>query len=186
MGPDSLTSEQIHKIHVHLVTRQWGSRLADVKARFPLKDKVLQFGRIVMLDSGDIIRAHESLKVQEDTQDNTFIWYICSVDANTAYARRPEEMMEEYFFGRLLRTFVLDMPDAPERPQTLVLALVQQINARYDEDIGGFSYKEADVGFKTDEIIDLHTIQCVVGRVYHSTSKTWYFVDRTASVGSRQ
>ncbi|KAF9031290.1 hypothetical protein BJ165DRAFT_1411183 [Panaeolus papilionaceus] len=158
MGPDSLTSEQIHKIHVHLVTRQWGSRLADVKARFPLKDKVLQFGRIVMLDSGDIIRAHESLKVQEDTWDNTFIQLM--LDNRRKWWKK--------------------------RPQTLVLALVQQINARYDEDIGGFSYKEADVGFKTDEIIDLHTIQCVVGRVYHSTSKTWYFVDRTASVGSRQ
>ncbi|KAF9044101.1 hypothetical protein BJ165DRAFT_1347492 [Panaeolus papilionaceus] len=183
LGPDVLTSAQIHKIQVHLSTR-WCLQLAEIKARFPLAGKVLQFGRVVMLDLGDIIRTQELFKAQEDTRDNTFVRYNCDIDENANYPRRPEVMVEESFFGWLLSVFVVDIPDAPEPPHTLALALIKQIDVCHNADLDTFTFKDANVGVRADEVIDLSRIQCVLGRVYHSPSKTWYIVDRTSSVGS--
>ena len=55
------------------------------------------------------------------------------------------------------------------KPTTLILALVQEAKAKLKDDI--YFYKE----FGAEEVIDLETVQCVVGRVKNGGE--WAIID---------
>jgi hypothetical protein len=67
------------------------------------------------------------------------------------------------FFGQLKRILVLELPAAPRlnlaEPTTLILALIQEVKVTLRD--GFYTYKE----FGAEEVVDLKTVQCVIGRV---------------------
>ena len=73
---------------------------------------------------------------------------------------------------------VLELPAAPRlgiaEPTTLILALIQEVKASLKDGI--YSYKE----FGAEEVVDLKTVQCVVGRVKNRGE--WSIVDRSDNV----
>ena len=70
------------------------------------------------------------------------------------------------------------MPAAPQlnlaEPTTVILALIQEVKATLRDGI--YTFKE----FGTDEIVDLKTVQCVVGRV--KDRGEWSIIDRSDNV----
>ena len=70
---------------------------------------------------------------------------------------------------------MLELPPAPQlkltEPTTLILALVQEAKAELKDDI--YFYKE----FGAEEVVDLETVQCVVGRVKNGGK--WAIIDRS-------
>ena len=82
------------------------------------------------------------------------------------------------FFGQLERILVIELPVAPRlgitEPTTLVLALIQEVKVPLRDGI--YSYKE----FGAKEVVDLKTLQCVVGRVKNRGE--WSIVDRSDNV----
>ena len=70
---------------------------------------------------------------------------------------------------------MLELPPAPQlkltEPTTLILALVQEAKAELKDDI--YFYKE----FGAEEVVDLETVQCVVGRVKNGGE--WAIIDRS-------
>ena len=77
------------------------------------------------------------------------------------------------FFGQLNHILVLELPPAPQldltEPTTLILALIQKVNVVLKDSI--YSYKE----FGVEEVVDLKTVQCVVGRVKNRGE--WAIID---------
>ena len=59
-------------------------------------------------------------------------------------------------------------------PATLILAVIQQVKATLRD--GLYYYKD----FGADEVVDLNTVQCVVGRV--KDRGEWTIVDRSDNV----
>ncbi|PPR00725.1 hypothetical protein CVT24_000949 [Panaeolus cyanescens] len=166
------------KIQVHLATR-YKTTLGNIRQHFPINDDVLQFGRIVLIDTGEVIRAWDFFSAQEDSRDNTFIRYDLDVDNNTRNPEDSEDMYTESFYGQLLRVIVLDLPAAPPltaQPTTLALALVRETPVTIQQTIPVYQNPGGT------EVIDLSTIQCVVGRVLQN--RQWSYVDRTVCVGS--
>jgi hypothetical protein len=84
----------------------------------------------------------------------------------------------QQFFGQLKRILVLEIPPTPElkltTQTTIILAVIQ--NARTTEKNGFYYYKD----FGVDEVVDLSTVQCVVGRIWDRSE--WAIVDRSDSM----
>lgn len=84
------------------------------------------------------------------------------------------------FFGQLCRILLLEMPSAQrlnlDEPTTVILALIREVKATLREDI--YYYKD----FGVEEVVDMKTVQCVVGRV--KDRGEWAIVDRSNIMGN--
>jgi hypothetical protein len=82
------------------------------------------------------------------------------------------------FFGQLNRIFLVELPSAQrlnlDRPTTVILALIREVKATLRNGI--YYYKN----FGADEVVDLSTLQCVVGRVQDRDE--WAIIDRSDNV----
>lgn len=82
------------------------------------------------------------------------------------------------FFGQLNRIFLVELPSAQQlnldRPTTVILALIREVKATLRNGI--YYYKN----FGADEVVDLSTLQCVVGRVQDRDE--WAIIDRSDNV----
>jgi len=85
------------------------------------------------------------------------------VDRHARCRGKTPDFKEKVFFAQLNHILVLELPPAPQldltEPITLILALIQEVNVTLRDGI--YSYKE----FGAEEVVDLKTVQCVVGRV---------------------
>jgi hypothetical protein len=63
------------------------------------------------------------------------------------------------------------------KPATLILAVIQQVKATLRN--GLYYYKD----FGADEVVDLNTVQCVVGRVKDRSE--WTIVDRSDTTSAQ-
>ena len=82
------------------------------------------------------------------------------------------------FFGQLNHIFLVELPSAQrlnlDRPTTVILALIREVKATLRNGI--YYYKN----FGADEVVDLNTLQCVVGRVQDRDE--WAIIDRSDNV----
>ncbi len=63
-----------------------------------------------------------------------------------------------------------------DEPTTVILALIREVKATLREDI--YYYKD----FGVEEVVDMKTVQCVVGRV--KDRGEWAIVDRSNIMGN--
>ena len=83
------------------------------------------------------------------------------------------------FYGQLLNLYVVNVPPAPDlditNEETLLLAAIRTTKA--------FKVPNSTLPFYRDEglieVVDLNTIQCVVGRVWDDERRCWGIVDRS-------
>ena len=105
----------------------------------------------------------------------TPLQYTLYVDRYAHHRRKTPDFEEKTFFGQLKRVLVLELPVAPQlglvKSTTLILALIQEVKATLKDGI--YFYQE----FGVEEVVDLKTIQCVVGRV--KCKGEWAIVDRS-------
>jgi hypothetical protein len=82
------------------------------------------------------------------------------------------------FFGQLNRILLLELPSAQrlnlDEPTTVIVALIREVKATLRNGI--YYYKN----FGVDEVVDLSTLQCVVGRIRDRDE--WAIIDRSDNV----
>ena len=110
--------------------------------------------------------------------DHYFIQYTQLVDQYARQKRRLPEFELQNFFGQLQRILVIDIPPTPRLniavPTTIILALIKNVKTTLTDNI--YYYKV----FGVDEVVDLTTVQCVVGRVWDRDE--WAIIDRSDDV----
>jgi hypothetical protein len=93
---------------------------------------------------------------------------------------RTLEFEEQNFFGQLGRILVLDLPSTRKlhlaEPTTIIVAVIREVKAKLTDGI--YYYKE----FGVDEVVDLETIQCVVGRIQDRGK--WALIDWSDSMAN--
>lgn len=91
----------------------------------------------------------------------------------------PAEMEVRTYFGELQQIFSIKVPQSPQlnlnEPETLFLAAVKECDASFSED-GFWEFSAA----RKLAVIDIGTIQCVVGRIYDRGK--WVIIDRSGSL----
>jgi hypothetical protein len=82
------------------------------------------------------------------------------------------------FFGQLNRILLIELPSTQrlnlDEPTTVIVALIREVKATLRNGI--YYYKD----FGVDEVVDLTTLQCVVGRIQDRDE--WAIVDRSDNV----
>ena len=108
----------------------------------------------------------------------TPLQYTLYVDRHACHKRMTPDFEEKTFFGQLRRILILELQAAQRldlpQPTTIILALIQEVKATLRDSI--YTYKE----FGAEEVVDLKTVQCVVGRV--KDRGAWSIVDRSDNV----
>ena len=112
--------------------------------------------------------------------EQSLLQYTQLVDRNARYLRRTPDFEEKTFFGQLGRILFLELTPAPKlhlaEPTTIILAVIREVKAKLRD--GLYYYEE----FGADEVVDLETIQCVVGRVQDRGK--WAIIDRSDSMAN--
>jgi len=106
---------------------------------------------------------------------SSFLQYALYVDWHTHCRRKAPKFQEKDFFGQLHRILVLELLQAPPLAlaewTTVILALVHEVKATCRDSI--YYYTE----FGPEEVVDLKTIRCVVGRIQDRGE--WAIIDRS-------
>lgn len=107
-----------------------------------------------------------------------FIQYTQLVDRYARQKTKTPEFELQNFFGQLQRILVLELPSTPrlniDMPTTIILALIKNVKATLTDNV--YYYKALGV----DEVVDLNTVQCVVGRIWDRNE--WAIIDRSDGV----
>ena len=108
----------------------------------------------------------------------SLLQYTQLVDRQARHPRKTPDFELRNFFGQLKRIFLLELPSAQrlnlDRPTTVIVALIREAKATLRNGI--YYYKNLGV----DEVVDLSTLQCVVGRI--EDRDEWAIIDRSDNV----
>jgi hypothetical protein len=112
--------------------------------------------------------------------EHSLLQYTQFVDRNARHLKKAPDFEERNFFGQLGRILVLELPMAQKlhltEPTTVIVAVIREVKAKL---IDGIYYYEE---FGADEVVDLETIQCVVGRI--KDRGKWALIDRSDRVAN--
>ena len=104
----------------------------------------------------------------------SILQYTQLVDQYAHHRRRTSDFEVQNFFGQLKCILLVELLLAQElnvaAPTTVILALIQEVKATLRDGI--YYYKEFG-------IVDLSTVQCIVGRIRDQTE--WAIVDQSDS-----
>ena len=167
-----------------------------IQSILKLDEEITQYGKVYRLQGGDQMTGSHFFKKSEDSWDASFVQvescllsnqaisdysllqYTLYVDRYARHRRKTPDFEEKIFFGQLNRILVLELLPAPrlnlDEPTTLVLALIHEAKVTLRNGI--YYYKDLGV----EEVVDLKTVQCVVGRVWDRSE--WAIVDRSDSI----
>ncbi|KAH9917212.1 hypothetical protein B0H21DRAFT_702860 [Amylocystis lapponica] len=138
-----------------------------------------QWGKVQRIDGGDTIHASELVAMNENSRDATYVRYQLLVDKYATQRRRTPEFVPQDFYGQLRRIFVLELPPSAElrtdEASTLLLAAIQSVKTQEASDVQQVFYKDDGAL----DVVDLASIQCVVGRVYDTQRNSYGIIDRS-------
>lgn len=106
--------------------------------------------------------------------------YELLVDQNANRRNLAPKFVPETFYGQLQHIFVVPMPAAEElgiaEPQTLILASILTCDIEAQNDLDMHYFKQHG----RTEVVDIATIQCLVGRV--RDRDWWTIIDRSGKL----
>ncbi|KAI0087703.1 hypothetical protein BDY19DRAFT_892356 [Irpex rosettiformis] len=152
--------------------------------RSALSNVVREWERIRFLPEGDIVSAaayhsnDETVSViRPDSRDNTFVRYEQIVDLNARYRNLPSIWEQQAFFGQLMHVIAVDITAIPSLnipSTTFLFAIIRSCKVIS-------RHPKLDIHYYTEfgplEVVDMTTVQCIVGRVYDRGQ--WAIVDRS-------
>ncbi|KAJ6540310.1 hypothetical protein B0H19DRAFT_1036237 [Mycena capillaripes] len=169
------------KIAICLSTR-YDTELRVVKKYFK-PENVEQWAKVQRLDGGDRMLASSMQNIQsDDRRDATYVRYVLLVDTNARRPRLAPLYEPVTFYGQLQNIFVVRLPPARElqlkEETTLILAAIRkcEITVRNDLDMHYYR-KDGPV-----EVVDMSTVQCLVGRIKTTDGKHWVVIDRSGNL----
>ena len=104
--------------------------------------------------------------------------YTQLVDRHARRPRKTPDFELQNFFGQLNRILLIELPSAQrlnlDEPTTVIVALIREVKTTLRNSIYYFK------NFGVEEVVDLNTLQCVVGRVWDRDE--WAIIDRSDNV----
>ena len=112
--------------------------------------------------------------------EHYLLQYTQFVDQNAHHLKKAPDFEEQNFFGQLGRILILELPTAQKlhltEPTTVIIAVIHKVKAKLMDSI--YYYEE----FGADEVVDLETVQCVIGRI--KDRGKWALIDQSDSVAN--
>ncbi|KAJ7784947.1 hypothetical protein DFH07DRAFT_864335 [Mycena maculata] len=169
------------KITACLSTR-FDKNMATIRKYFD-PDDVEQWAKVQRLDDGGRMLASSMMHSETDDQrDATYVRYALLVDVNARRQRLAPRYVLTTFYGQLQNIFVVKLPPAAEleleEESTLILAAIQKCEIEAHNDLDMHYYcKDGPI-----EVVDISSIQCLVGRIRTTDKKHWVIIDRSGNL----
>ncbi|RDX43780.1 hypothetical protein OH76DRAFT_1458261 [Lentinus brumalis] len=178
-------NKSLHSKIAQCLATRFNVTMATARRHVP--KRLQQWGRILRLEGGDLIRAADLISESQNSRDASWIRYQLLVDKNAHIKRAAPEFFAQNFYGQLRTTFVLEIPASEElgtdTTSTLLLAAIYTAEIELTSD----SYK---LPFYKKmgrlEVVDIASVQCVVGRVYDAARGWWGIIDRSGPYAHAQ
>jgi hypothetical protein len=110
------------------------------------------------------------------------IKYALLVDANARNKRLAERLKLVTFYGQLRHIFVLTMQPAAElelkEAETIILAAISECKITAHNDLDMHYYRDEGAL----QVVDISTVQCLVGRIKTTNGRDWAIIDRSGSL----
>jgi hypothetical protein len=114
--------------------------------------------------------------------------YELQVDIHESHRHRTPEFEPGTFYGQLQHIYSINVDASPRlglaRTETVVLAVIRKC------DVDGRDPNGLDIHHyardSSMDVVDLNTVQCLVGRVWIEASKQWAIVDRSGQLARVQ
>ncbi|KDQ12217.1 hypothetical protein BOTBODRAFT_34816 [Botryobasidium botryosum FD-172 SS1] len=151
-----------------------------------------QWGRFRQPDGGDTIRGRDVVRQSEGsaTRNASAIKFTALVKSTTKRARNRKPIFEAgVFYGEVSRFFALPIttsfsaaasPSPPPGATHLLLALVSPFKLESQNRLGMPFYRDTPSSMLAPKVIDISTIECLVGRV--KDRGQWAVVDRHSGI----
>ncbi|KAI0046026.1 hypothetical protein FA95DRAFT_1583188 [Auriscalpium vulgare] len=181
LPPDESTLGKLAKA---LATRyDKSNNIRLVKAT--LKAATIEEWAKVRIDDGDTISAAARAQAADDgRRDATYVRYEVLVDQNARRRKVAPVFEMTTFYGRVQHIFAIRMPRCVElgiaAPETIFLAGITQCQVEATHSALDIQYYKQES--KTEEIVDIQCIQCLVGRVRDVGNPRWAIIDRSGSL----
>ncbi|KAJ7787859.1 hypothetical protein B0H14DRAFT_2399057, partial [Mycena olivaceomarginata] len=178
---DPLDPTLAKKIIIHLSTR-YEQALSIVKKYFA-PENVEQWAKVKRLEGGDQMLASSMMQADlDDRRDATYVRYVLLVDEHARKPRLAPRFVPVTFYGQLQNIFVVKLPPSPElgleENATLILAAIRKCNITLRNDLDMHYYqKDGPV-----EVVDISSVQCLVGRIKTTDKKNWAIIDRSGDL----
>ncbi|EPS96540.1 hypothetical protein FOMPIDRAFT_1150831 [Fomitopsis schrenkii] len=172
----SITTQRRNQIIKCLATRYDG-HAATIRRLLPTE--LEQWGKVRISGGGDTMNAAELVRVGEGHRDASYVRYTQQTDRLAHRRNLPPDFRTEDFYGRLLAIYVVPMKPSldlgTQTDEILLLAAIQSLKIVRVPNIDIPFYKyEGNI-----EVVDLNTIQCVVGRAKQPQGGWWGIIDRS-------
>ncbi|KAI0055125.1 hypothetical protein BV25DRAFT_1770760, partial [Artomyces pyxidatus] len=132
------------------------------------------WGKFRRLEGGDMMHARGL--VREGRRDASYVRYTALIDRHERRQNHPEELVAKDFYGQLRLIIVIPIPASGDlrqpRPETIALAVIRPAKAK----VKTGAAEPLSIPGPID-VVDLQSLQCVVGRVRHDHE--WALVDRS-------
>ncbi|THU93897.1 hypothetical protein K435DRAFT_820122 [Dendrothele bispora CBS 962.96] len=159
-----------------------------VVKRFLADAHIQEWGKVQRIDSdeGDIMRASEVGKTRDDSRDASFVRYEMYIDLHARQRNVAPKFKLETFYGQLQHIYLVHFDTAHpelnlhEPATTIILAQIKSCKLNSDESIPGLDIHFYSTMGNTN-VIDITSIQCVVGRVACGNNR-WAIIDRSGSL----
>ena len=167
-----------------------------VKSVIKLDQPIVQYSRVSGLEGGDLMLGHYLSNKQLRTAGMhlLFKWvlpssYICNfwdyllqytqlVDRHARRHGKTPDFESQNFFSQLNCILLLELPSIQrlklDEPTMVIVALIRDVKATLRNGI--YYYKN----FGGDEVVDLSTLHCVVGRIRDRDE--WAIIDQSDNV----
>ncbi|KAF7329188.1 hypothetical protein MKEN_00179400 [Mycena kentingensis (nom. inval.)] len=141
-----------------------------------------QWAKVQRLEGGDLMLASLLVPAAADRRDATH--YVQYEDHNDRRRRANEELHQTTYFGQLQNIFAFKLPPSAdlelENETTFFLAAIAPCRILRSHSAGLDIHYFAK--YLPVEVVDITTIQCLVGRVRTLDNKEWAVIDRSGEL----
>ncbi|KAJ8095706.1 hypothetical protein PM082_022964 [Marasmius tenuissimus] len=182
--PSSTVPETLHgKIMVHLATRFSSNTRKVTKTmvkKYYIPSQVTQWYKVRRLEGGDDMVADSMSIYAEDRRDATFVRYDLLVDKRARNHRAAPDLTPEHFYGQLKDILVVKFPAAQAlgvaTESVFILAAIEKCAVCHVNDLEMPVYEKMGAL----EVVDIGTVQCLVGRIQEN--RRWTIIDRSGTI----
>nr|GAT47398.1 predicted protein [Mycena chlorophos] len=143
-----------------------------------------QWAKVRRLDGGDLMLASSLVATMEDRRDATYVRFVQYVDANARSRNAPVRNELKTFFGQLQHIFSLTLAASDElgleEETTFFLAAVRPclVERSHPNGLDIHYYSK----YEPAAVVDITTIQCLVGRARTLDGRMWAIFDRSGEL----
>ncbi|KEP45625.1 putative transposase domain protein [Rhizoctonia solani 123E] len=162
----------------------FGVKISKKLAQELIPNSLQQWGRMRIIDGGDLIQARGYHKLRWDGRDASFVRYELAADRLAHRPRAAPDFVGQSYYGQLQYIFRLPLPpksivNPKDEAKFRILAFILEAPVVAEED---YEYKaiwyEGNLG--SGEVVDARTIQCAIGRI--PDGKRWWIIDRSSEL----